>query len=698
MPVTDARPVGGQGLNLAVDPTVANVMALADGARFPVAGRVQSRFGRVAAGLSWPEQPVDNIAHFHTPASARCRGFAPYYDQRFETRQSSGVIDYAPQRLNFVTKSQGRLYLNNDPDTYLAGDPFFVDASTRCKIISYGDKLYIIDQGSKPKVLQRLPKEDQAYGQRVKYDIRNMGVNWPLTTTPRPTITTTPDVSGNRFSLPEYIYRARITLVNKFGIESNPSLSKTIHEFGRLDRLLRVGWSNADFPAGTNAVSKVRVYISYELVKSNAVEPSAFFFAIEVASSVTTVDLGGFSVIQGPIGPLDSSAQNTYLIPGFGAPPKLRDATIINGVLYGICDIDEVARESDIGQGEARQLHLPRVPNSQLRENTVMRGRRFDPSYMVIGRPGEPEHQFAWEQFCQGSEVGIGICALGQNPVIFTNQGIKVWDVESEAIRDTPAEIGAISRDSIRKTERGIRFVGTDRIPRLFNGATVEEVADELSPIFDDAAYVGDYLQFDRDNPQEICCAAGNRRFYMTYPVAPAGSISNPTKTMDSAGMRNLAVADESRGRAEWAVDRYGYESVHWLGRENRMLAFDMNGYAYFIEESMTDAVPGGTQLIAVDWKFRKFWGSNGMEGQFFRFAIDIDTGGSAVNVVFQVDDNPGLTFTYAIQTSGRRELKHGLPPHFWGRYITIEFAGVLDPSRLLVYNQRVATTQAEEF
>jgi hypothetical protein len=141
-----------------------------------------------------------------------------------------------------------------------------------------------------------------------------------------------------------------------------------------------------------------------------------------------------------------------------------------------------------------------------------------------------------------GSEIIVGLAPLGTSCVIFTNERIHVFDPESESIRTVPSSVGCISRDAITPTERGIRFVATDGIPRLFNGALVEEVADELLPIFDRDDYQGAYLPFDKSNGQEIVGTYGDRKFFMVYPVSAAGNLFKPGQDIASGIDRDLAV------------------------------------------------------------------------------------------------------------------------------------------------------------
>ena len=78
---------------------------------------------------------------------------------------------------------------------------------------------------------------------------------------------------------------------------------------------------------------------------------------------------------------------------------------------------------------------------------------------------------------CDIKRAWSPICCWSISPSI-SALGVSAATLERKRV---PARVGAISRDSIVETENGIRFIGTDGIPRLFNGATVEDIDPFIS-------------------------------------------------------------------------------------------------------------------------------------------------------------------------------------------------------------------------
>jgi hypothetical protein len=381
-----------------------------------------------------------------------------------------------------------------------------------------------------------------------------------------------------------------------------------------------------------------------------------------------------------------------------GAPPKLSDMIIINDIAYGISTNDTIYREvveSEVGTtiqdvwyrppGHPGQGVRRTVVSSKLTHKTLVRAIQTDASMLYYSDPGEPEYMEMAIQVGDGSERLVGLSSLGGVCVIFTNQGIYTFTARDgeEELKKAYARVGAASRESIVATEQGIRFVGTDGMPRVFNGATVDEVANELSLIFDRDDYVGDYARFDKSNPQEIVATQAGRRYFFTFPTAGGPPdygdpfYPKPGQAIDTTAERQLAVGDASRGRTQWAIDRFKYEVIQWFGRENRLAAVDKFGGFYYIEESLTMAEIGSLESpVVFDWKFRKFAAASGMQGQFHKVALDIDTNGQNVTLECRVDDLPTLVFEYAVNTLGREEFKAWLPAVFKGRFMTVRLYG----------------------
>jgi hypothetical protein len=722
------RGIGVRGLNLGTDPALMDQgwLRLADGMRYLEAGAAHTRGGRVVAGLEFPDEGVgapstyvDTIAWFKT--GARCRGVVPYYDTRIWPIASSGTPVNIPQRLNFVHKTSNYMQFNlEDTSTgTLVGDILFNSTNTKAKFVVYGDRVYAIDESTPPKVMRRLPEAQQTYLTRIKYRADRMGIVWPTLNTGAQIPATTFTAAAAPF-LSMSTFRFRIVLENQFGVQSGPS--KFVERIITVSNItsITVDWSAivATFPAN---VTTVRVYVQKAITSadSSAIEPSDYLYLGSKALS----DVSGPGQYKMDFNAVDESDMRNRpsMKKSSGAPPTLKDMVIVNDVAYGIAATDVVFREiveSEVGTTTSQvvvggdhwifrdqvQNPGPRpvigVVHTKLTAKTQIKRIAVGPSYLFWSEPGEPEYMENYVQVGNGTEILIGLAAIGRVCLVFTNQAIYTFDAYGGELKRAYSKVGALSRDSIVETERGIYFVGSDGVPRVFNGATVDEVADELLPIFDRDDYVGDYLRFDRSVADEVCATGGKRRFYMTYATSTETIYPKPGAEPDSALLRTMIVGDASHGRTQWAIDNQtNYDIVSWLGRETRLLAVNPIGEFFFIEEGEADAsfVTGEETPIFFDFKTRLLASAQGIQGQFYRVKLDIDTQGQDVTLVCSVDDYPGLVAEFTVNTARRDEWATNLPGVFKGRFLQVRINGTVT-QRVGIWGVAVQSSQRGNF
>ena len=715
------RRVGVRGLSLGADPTQLGqgALTLADGVRYLELGAAHSRGGRVRAGFEFPTEQYDTtgyqqtVAHFK--ASGRVRGFAPFYDQRIWPTTSDNITVGYPQRLYYVHKANNTFYLNDDyvgsGTGVLTGDGSFTDSDTRAKFVVYGDRTYVIDEKDAPRVMRRLPKASQSFLTRIKYGVTRLGIQWPTTGTSDPAdlaqkpTTSTATVGGIPL-LVAGLYRFRIMLEDANGTRSAPSapVEKTVVTVAGFDTV-NVLWNTvaSTFPAG---IVKVRVYVQFTAENNTATEPSAYLYlgSNDVENGATGVSIN--------IASYRDLANREVMRGDQGAPPILTEMCIVNNVAYAASGVDVIYREigeSVVGNTTVPFRYSQRTPDtipiwaSKNQSKMAIRAISVNRSYLFVSAPGEPDYMENFFQIGNGSEIIVGLAPLGKTCVIFTNQGLYTFNAVDGEIHTGFARVGCISRDSIVATEHGVRFVATDGVPRLFNGATIEETAEELLPIFDRDDYVGEYERFDKANAQEIIGTSGDRKFFMLFPVGGGGSYK-PGVVIDSGSSKYLAIGDNSTGATRWSIDKTpSYDIVYWLGREARLLAIDGQGYFYFIEEGAMDQqpfAPDGTPLPDEPPQYgvstRRF-SAGGLMAQFYCVALDVNTQGQTLTFTCRIDDVPELSKDYQVTTTGREEAKLLLPSYFKGRYLDVKGFGT--PSvRVALYGLTVESARRGEF
>lgn len=720
MSLDQERSVGTRGLNLGGDPAqlAEGALVLADGVRFLEAGAAHSRNGRVRMGLEFPDEGVGTAATYaetitHLVGPGRVRGMAPFYDQRIETRLTTPQPDL-PQRLNILYKSAGRIYMNEDfvgsGSGLLEGEGVFNNINSRAKFVVHEDRAYVIDESTDPKILQRRPKSEQLALGRIKYDIRRCGIQWPTDNAHKPTAT--PVVDATYPVMATGVYRFRIILENKNGTQSNASMPHTVaHSNPSATIYILVDWTGIipSFPGGANAISKVRVYAQFQASGTQALEPSAYVLIKSVIPTYrenppNTDPLGSIrftatdhaSISAHPLMPISN-----------GATPRLSDMAIINDVAYGFSTECEIYRETPLSEGDnligsygptiyyeqiTPSLRVVRNRNDafKLYDNTTIKTVRVNRNCLFWGRPEAMEN---WVPVGSNSEIGIGVAGIGGTCVAFTNQAIYTFN--GEELRRVYSKVGCLSRDSIVETEQGIRFLGSDGIPRIFNGAAVDEISSELLPIFDREDYIGDYSRFDKANAQECQGTFGDRKFYFTFPVTNSvPGYSKPGTYIDQSLLRNLAIGDASRGPTAWTIDRQGsYELIYWLGRESRLLGIETTGAFFFIEEGFVDQQYGiADEPIVYDVKFRKFSSAGGTQGKFYKLAIDANANGETLTLEARCDE---LVFTTTFTADRREEFKTYLPATFRGPHLDVRVFGNVE-SRVAIYGV-VVDSDAEE-
>jgi hypothetical protein len=211
---------------------------------------------------------------------------------------------------------------------------------------------------------------------------------------------------------------------------------------------------------------------------------------------------------------------------------------------------------------------------------------------------------------------------------------------------------------------------------RIFNGATVEEIADEVLPVFSKEDYVGYYNKFDRQFAHEASLEGGNHKVFLSYPVSQSPGAVPGKPTINSSPSHNLLVGDSSRGRTIWSIDSTGYEQLLWLGRESRMLAADFDGSFYAIEEGFADEGNGVPDRAPQFEMAARWFGTRRGMSRFHNVTVEIDTKGQDVTLVCRVDNRTEAVMEFTINTVGRQEIDRNLPAHFKGLYLEARIIG----------------------
>ena len=625
----------------------------------------------------------------------------------FPVDEESPAVERIPQRLNVLWKEAGTIHFNKKNDEAVSAphsENVLEDDRTQAKFLVNGTNVIVVDESSVPRILRRKPLREQNFLKRTEYQWGKMGIKWPVATTPRPNVR--PGYVSDA-AFPQFLtgtYRFRICLVDKWGNFSSPSLPIQLYVppspsyNGKTGvEVFYIYWNHmigsweqeVDDP-------KVNIYQSFAAGVFAEETPSAYRLIASVPwDNVLGVDTGGISYT---LSLNRMSQQAPYWEPSNGHPPRLADGIMVNDTFYGIAMPDIIHREVTLSQqdrsggglsygggqvprhGDIQSVLLPDYV-------TAVKEIQVDSSFFFFGEAGLLSSLQHWVRIGRGSEIGVGLAQAGSDVVVFTNQAVYVWDVSDRAMRRVHSKVGCAARDSIQETEQGIRFMGSDGIPRLFNGATVEEVSNEIRPLFRKADYRGYYQSYDGRYPRSISSAYGQGTYYLNYPTTanPGGTPKPEIPDVDPDNF-DLATAREVGESLKWSIDtQSAYRHLNWLGRESRLFAVDADGFAYYIDETVGDAVavevsPGvvtaGQRAIDMTMRWRWISGARGLEAHFFRLRLDVNTRGFDLLVTVTVDQDNDLSASFTINTDKRDAIDTTLPPHFKGRFLELTISG----------------------
>lgn len=714
----DVHRVALNGLNLGADPTQIGdgALTVADGIRFLEAGAAITRGGRKRFEMTFNEEGISGVdpsEYYSLPhlqaflgTSAGVRGYAPYYDQMIYWEEGSAdadVMKMLPEVLHHVYKTQGRLVMDGGIPNLL-GDLWFGDANNRARFVPHGKNIYIADSSSAPKVFRR--SSAQTHKQRVRYEARPMGINWPRLTADVPVLAQNFNgaLSGQGFHVG--IYRIRVTLENTYGIESNPSVSVSteIDDLGSRENEIQITFPAIpdDLYLGPRAVTNWRVYASYQAVHTQSgstgptedfmAEPTAFYFIESVAISAQS---GQTLTIVGKATD-EKIGASSLLQFDHGAPPRLKDLIIVNDVAVGIAVPDEVQRETFIASGEGRVsgrrnvLRGTRIvpEGDEIHDNTEITDIRVDGSYIFWSNPGEPEYMENYVRVgLGGREKMIGLAALGRTFFVFTDAAIYTFDPFEVEIRSVYSKVGCASTYSIVTTEQGIFFMGTDGVMRRFNGANVDIVVNEIAPIFNRSDWRGAYTLFDRAQAEETNAAYGLSTLYMMYPTDGSDPEGGFKPGFQSASNFHMAVGDMRMESPRWAIDRVAYDLVHFIPRTGQMIAIDSSGFFWEIESGLLDESTVGSSDTSPSFEvaFRKIAGNGLQNASYYRLGVDLDTQGETVTIDCRMDDRDDVSQQYTTTTTRREQKTFYFPGKFKGRFIEIRFSGAV-AKRVSIY------------
>jgi len=695
------------------------VLLRADGVRPKTMGSITTRQGRILHAFNIPGYTGEVVTDGSLPAVTNAglygeikpfrssftpvRGYTPYYDQRlaWTDEATHPNLKNQPLAMNHVFKSGGAIRFNGfvgGESLQVSGDMTFDSWDTVAQFIQYEDKLFVVDESTDAKMMQRSNKADQTHAAINKYEVSRMGIKWPdfptIAAGSSPSVVQGTPASSDDDVAWAGLYKFRIALENKFGRVSNPGLPGTtivaVH-FPSSPIDIRIDWSAlvAGFPT---EATHVRIYFQFVPADTSAAEPSAWHLVqrqeIGTANPRTPGGTDEWTFYW-------NEFRNRSISPLMGLfngyPPRLKAMVIINDVAFGIAMPDRIVRETFLQDGNKRAVideavvgpfgtELGRIKSYESTELTEI---EVDDSYLFISEPGAPDAMEAWVQIGEGGERGVGLAALGSRCVIFTDRAIHIYDPAARVLAKAFAHIGALSRDSIKSTEEGVFFLGTDGVPRLFNGATVQTVGQGVEPLFskryDQQSYL--YKKFDRDRSHEVVTMAGNNVVMMTYPI-----LSGPTDY-------NLLIM-RTKDPFPIVIDTESYPWLHYLTEEGRILGIADDGAWYFLEEGQGTA---DEQISFTDEDFRFYATTRkmgtSMSTQWFKFEVEFDGGGSDFRIVAKIDENPSLTHTYEITTSsqtGRETRVLYLPPHFKGRYIDFTFWATIQDKPISIYRLHI--------
>lgn len=605
--------------------------------------------------------------------------------------------DRLPTRLNILHKGlDQKLYFNESVeggvDGILSGVSGFEDADARAKFVQYADDIYIIEETTVPMLFTRKADKEQRYAQRVKYEVIPASVPWPKPSSARPSVT---NIAGLVDPLPAGIYSFRVQFETVHGRKTGPSMPGSYNlTQSDVTNGLYVTWGGMLGDPDLVGLSHANVYV--QITDPNAaIEPTDYKLVKRISLEAAGDDgSDATDSLRFTMTDYRKKSIGAALNLASGHMPRLLDFKIVNDVGYGIPANDTVYREEtkDSPPVQVKDIRGGRLDDGQdkLWDTTEIKEVRLSPAWLMVSEPGEPyimQRRFPIEH----AEQGVGLSTMGDTVFVHTSDGLHAFSDDPPIFKRIPSSVGTLTRDSIQEDERMIRFMGDDAVPRLFNGAVIEEIALELLPLFDQEDYAGYYFPFDRSRVTAVSSASGKRRYFLSFPTAPGGGdVSHKPGLSDESNV--LAIADMSKGRSQWSLDRTPYDELSWLGRESRILGVTSIGEFYALEEGLEDqnAATLPVSVPATTAAERRF-GREGFTTRFFKLAFEAHTQGQNMTLTCQLDEDPELTETYTVNTSGRERVEFYLPGWFKGLYLDVTFSGTTTTSgRQRVYDVKV--------
>lgn len=703
MPLEQERPTGVQGLHLEIDESLVHGgLVVADGIRYEEMGGATRRAGRKR--IYWSGARAQFVG-------GPPRGHLAIMDPGLY-RAPGSIPD--PDVVRHVYKAGGNVWINST----LLGS---MEQDARCRMLEYDNKVLIADGASPPVLVRRKIDDEQVDGAVMQYEMVPMGIRFP-TTNDKVLLSSAGGGSINPSVDPftsQQIYRVRLTIKDKYGRQSNPSIVSADLKIGHgsQDRTIVCDWTGFTLPAETVEVElwiQMNVYgITSSFVRIPELAGTGKF---ELADAGYT---GTFTLANLDGADTWPSLEASH---GFdhGHPPRLIDMAIVNGKIVGITSEDVVYREV---RGEGQYVSMPgtrrfernpdqssgqgmrndRVPippgvrfeseGAEIKPVTVDRSRVF------VGKVYSPDYMEDFFTLGGGDERGVGVVGMGDVAFVFTTR--TVWAVDPIAVTAKPtfSEIGADAdaTDSIVKTRDGIQFLGTDGSFYLFDGARSHPVGNPIVPLFRRDDYEGYYRRFDRSRAREVRGAYSRERSYFLMPTK--GPLGETTDEMA------LVVADDTWSKGGSPLYSIDIESPYLLlsvvDEEGPLIAVDREGYLFAIEEGLVDEGQVDGELgVGCYLRWKKMVGNRYQTAIWRSFAIDLDPRGQQLTATIEVDNDPGLAISFLLPaTRGRTRFgPKNLPATFRGRMATCSLGGTSLTERPTVYGLDIDSRPMGEF
>lgn len=714
MAIVEEKPVGWLGLDLGSEPSIAvGRLTKASGIRYLQRGSISTRSGRVR---------LTNTVGQQLFAAEPVNGVIAFYDERTYTTPGTQP---STSILKFVVKTAGALHLW---DTGFPAPQFLVSVPPAGRLIGqwYRGSLYVVDGNGTTRVVIRRPASEQVVGTPVRYAVVPLGIDFPGLGDVAPTLA----IGGGAGSInpasdpfeAAQVYRVRVGIRDMFDRTSNPGLPSAPITLtaSQQNQSLDVSWAAGAIPEAilfdiAGGAKEVQLWLQISI---SGTTTSYVLVPAEACVNGTFDPRGGGYTGTIRISTLSGSESWPTLEAdhGFdhGAPPPLWDFAVNNDLSYGIAmpgivvrekspDIEipltrrprpNVPQEQRQGQGLPNTRRPPGgsqpapITDPTRKNKATLVALRTDRTMTFLGRVFDPGSMENWVGVSGPGEQGMGLEPFGPGVAIYTDRGIYVYD-DDRGLQKTLSPVGLGARDSIVPYQGGHAFLASDTSFMFFNGATSVPLASgQLVGLFKDEAFAGDYARFDRTRIAEVYGTYAKDRLYYVLPLVNGG--------------RALLVIDSTWGAPLIALDDGAiYKQVDFLPTESRLYAIDAGSigtvFWYFLEEGLADqgAQPYGQSAAAdtpIPFDFSTYLIPLAQDhtANAVRFALDIDPGGSAVDVDVTIDDDPGLSIRYTFNWLGRREVRKYLPPKFKGRFLKVRFSGAVLGQRVRVYKLRL--------